>query len=131
MAVVIGGDGLDQPGGLPVGPFSDDDLPELGAASAKQIALLVGLAPLPDDSGERYGYRRIRGGRQIVRNGLYLAALTAARCNPSLRTFYTRKIDEGKAAKLALIAVARKLIVLANSLIADDRTWTPQPPNHA
>jgi transposase len=105
-------------------------LPELGAASAKQIALLVGLAPIPDDSGERHGYRRIRGGRQIVRNGLYLAALTAARCNAPLRTFYTRKIDEGKAAKLVLIAVARKLIVLANSLIADDRTWTPQPPNH-
>lgn len=67
----------------------------------------------------------------MVRNGLYLSTLTAARCNAPLRVFYKRKIDEGKAAKLALVAVARKLIVLANSLIADDRTWTPEPPIHA
>ncbi len=106
-------------------------LPELGAASAKQIALLVGLAPIPDDSSDRRGHRRIKGGRQMVRNGLYLSTLTAARCNAPLRVFYKRKIDEGKAAKLALVAVARKLIVLANSLIADDRTWTPEPPIHA
>lgn len=106
-------------------------LPELGAASAKQITLLAGLAPIPDDSGERQGYRRIAGGRQSVRNGLYLAALSAARCNPALRAFYRRKIDQGKAAKLALIAVARKLLVLANTLIAQNRTWTPQPPKHA
>ena len=106
-------------------------LPELGAASAGQIALLVGLAPIPDDSSDRRGYRRIKGGRQMVRNGLYLAALTAARCNAPLRVFYKRKIDEKKPVKLALVAVARKLVVLANSLIADDRTWTPLPPNHA
>lgn len=106
-------------------------MPELGAASAKQIALLVGVAPIPDDSGQRRGYRRIKGGRRIVRNGLYLAALTAARCNASLRAFYKRKISEGKPVKLALVAVARKLLVLANSLIADDRTWTTRPPNHA
>ena len=106
-------------------------LPELGTASAKQIALLSGLAPVPDDSGQRQGYRRIKGGRQIVRNGLYLAALTAARHNPSLRNFYRRLIDHGKPAKVALVAVARKLLILANALIADNRTWTPLPPNHA
>ena len=106
-------------------------LPELGAASDKQIALLVGLAPIPDDSGERRGRRRIRGGRQSVRNVLYLAALSASRCNPALRDFYQRLRNKGKEAKQALIAVARKLLVLANVLIADNRTWTIQPPNHA
>lgn len=106
-------------------------LPELGQASRTQIAALSGLAPVPDDSGQRQGYRRIKGGRQIVRNGLYLAALSAARCNAPLRAFYKRKIDDGKPAKLALIAVARKLLVLANALIADNRKWTPQPPINA
>ena len=106
-------------------------LPELGAASDKQIALLDGLAPIPDDSGERRGHRRIRGGRQSVRNVLYLAALSASRCNPALRDFYRRLRDNGKEAKQALIAVARKLLVLANVLITDNRTWTIQPPNHA
>lgn len=103
-------------------------LPELGAASAKQIALLGGLAPVPDDSGERQGYRRIKGGRPIVRNALYLAALAAARHNASLATFYRRLRDRGKAAKLALVAVARKLLLLANALIFDNRQWTTLPP---
>ena len=62
---------------------------------------------------------------------LYLAALSAARYNPALKTFYRRLIDNGKAKKLALIAVARKLLLLANALIADNRLWTPQSPNHA
>jgi transposase len=106
-------------------------LDELGNASAKQITLLAGLAPIPNDSGQHHGYRRIRGGRQSVRNMLYLAALSAARYNPALRTFYWRLVDNGKAKKLALIAVARKLLVLANALIADNRLWTPQSPNHA
>ncbi len=104
---------------------------ELGSASAKQITLLAGLAPISNDSGQHRGYRRIRGGRQIVRNMLYLAALAAARYNPALHTFYRRLINDGKPKKLALIAVARKLLVLANTLIADNRMWTPQPPNHA
>ena len=104
---------------------------ELGNASAKQITLLAGLAPIPNDSGQHRGYRRIRGGRQIVRNMLYLAALSAARYNPALRTFYRRLIDDGKPKKLALIAVARKLLILANALIADNRLWSPQSPNHA
>jgi len=100
-------------------------MPELGAASDKQIAFMAGLAPVPDDSGQRQGHRRIRGGRHSVRNGLYLAALAAARYNASLHLFYRRLIDHGKPAKLALIAVARKLIVLANTLLAEDRPWQP------
>lgn len=106
-------------------------LPELGTASDKQIALLTGLAPIPDDSGERRGQRRIKGGRQSVRNVLYLAALSAARYNPALRNFYRRLRDNGKLPKVAPIAIARKLVVLANALINGNRTWTLQPPNHA
>lgn len=107
------------------------DLPELGTASAKQIAPLAGLAPLADDSGQRQGRRRIRGGRQGVRNGAYLAALAAVRANPQLRAFHRRLREHGKPAKLSLIAVARKLLVLANTLIAENREWTPTPPLHA
>ena len=103
-------------------------IPGIGPVSA---ALLTGLAPIPDDSGERRGQRRIKGGRQSVRNVLYLAALSAARYNPALRDFYRRLRDNGKLPKVTLIAVARKLVVLANALINGNRTWTLQPPNHA
>ena len=106
-------------------------LAELGACSAKQISLLAGLAPIADDSGERRGTRVVWGGRPAVRRLLYLAALTAARCNADMRVVYRRLTADGKKPKLAIIAVARKLAVLANSLIAQDRTWQPQPPKHA
>jgi transposase len=103
-------------------------IPGIGPVSA---ALLTGLAPIPDDSGERRGQRRIKGGRQSVRNVLYLAALSAAKYNPALRDFYRCLRDNGKLPKVTLIAVARKLVVLANALINGNRTWTLQPPNHA
>jgi len=103
-------------------------MPELGSASAKQIAMLAGLAPIPDDSGDRSGQRRIQGGRKSIRNGLFLAALSAARHNPPLRAFRKHLIENGKPAKVALVAVARKLIVLANTLIAENRNWQPQRP---
>lgn len=103
-------------------------LPELGAASRRQIAMLAGLAPLPDDSGERQGLRRIKGGRPLVRSMLYLAALSAKRGNNDLGAFYEHLQNLGKKAKVAIIAVARKLVVLANTLIAESRKWTPNPP---
>jgi transposase len=103
-------------------------MPELGAATAKQIALLAGLAPIPDESGERQGHRRIQGGRQSIRNSLYLAALAASRCNADLKAFYRRLIDQGKPTKVAVVAVARKLIILANTLIAENRKWQPMRP---
>lgn len=106
-------------------------LPEIGTIPAKQITALAGLAPVPDDSGERQGYRRIKGGRQIVRDILYLAALSAAKCNNDLKAFYQRKLEEGKAKKLALVAVARKLLLLASSLISDNRLWTLKSPKSA
>ena len=104
------------------------NMPELGSLNAKQAGLLAGLAPLACDSGKRNGPRRIRGGRQAVRNGVYMAALSAARFNPHLKRFYERLLAAGKVKKLALTAVMRKLIVLANDLIKEDRLWSPEKP---
>jgi transposase len=98
---------------------------EIGGATAKQIALLAGLAPIADQSGNRDGVRVIWGGRSAIRRILYLAALSASRCNADMKAFYARLRSAGKAPKLALIAVARKLVILANTLIRDDRTWKP------
>ena len=90
--------------------------------------MLAGLAPLACDSGKRNGPRHIRGGRQAVRNGVYMAALSAARFNPHLKRFYERLLAAGKVKKVALTAVMRKLIVLANDLIKQDRLWSPENP---
>jgi transposase len=106
-------------------------LAELGSLTNKQIGALAGLAPVADDSGERRGERVIWGGRSAVRRILYLAALTAAKHNQALKLFYDRLIAAGKPAKTSLIAVARKLAVLANTLIAEDRLWQPTAPKTA
>lgn len=106
-------------------------LAELGRLSAKEITLLTGLAPIADDSGNRQGERHIKGGRAGVRRPLYLAALTASRANPDMKAFYQRLLGAGKVAKVALIAVARKLLLLANTLISENRPWQPVAPNHA
>jgi transposase len=103
-------------------------LAELGAVTAKQSSMLAGLAPIADQSGRREGARVVFGGRPSVRRALYLAALTASRFNPDMQAFYRRLRSAGKAPKAALIAVARKLVVLANSLIGENRTWQPNPP---
>jgi transposase len=103
-------------------------LSELGQASAKQLAMLVGVAPIANDSGDRTGQRKVRGGRQTVRNAAYMAALSASRYNPALASFAARLKAAGKPAKLVLVAVMRKLVVLANTLIAENRLWTPNPP---
>lgn len=92
-------------------------MPELGNLSDKQAAALVGVAPYNKDSGNHSGYRSIKGGRRQVRNILYMAAISATRFNPILKTFYEHLIAEGKPAKVALIAVARKLIVLLNLML--------------
>ena len=100
-------------------------LPELGACSGKAATLLAGLAPLARDSGAKAGERHIWGGRAFVRTGLYMAAVAAARCNPQLRDDYNRLKDAGKKAKVAITAIMRKLVVLANVLIKEDRPWKP------
>lgn len=103
-------------------------LPELGACNAKEVAMLAGLAPIADESGERKGARVVRGGRPALRRVLYLAALTAARRNPDGKAFYQRLIAAGKPAKVVLVALARKLVVLANTLIGQNRTWQIETP---
>ncbi len=106
-------------------------LAELGTCTTKQIGMLAGLAPIADQSGQRQGVRVIWGGRAAVRRILYLAAVTAARANADMRAFYQRRIADGKPFKVAIIAVARKLVVLANTLISQDRTWELHAPKHA
>ena len=103
------------------------DFAELGALSIKAAALLAGLAPIACDTGDTSGQRHIKGGRKTVRNALYMAALSAARANPSLKAFYQRLRADGKKPKVALTAVIRKLIILANTLIKEDRQWIPSP----
>jgi transposase len=97
-------------------------LPELGQGTRQQITALVGLAPYNDDSGPTSHVRHIRGGRGKVRTGLYQAAVVAIRHCPEMKAFYAQLKSRGKASKLALIAVARKLLVLANALV---RSMTP------
>jgi transposase len=92
-------------------------LPELGQGTRQQISALVGLAPFNDDSGKQSHTRHIRGGRGKVRLGLYQAAVVAIRHCPPMKDFYARLKQRGKASKVALIAVARKLLVLANALV--------------
>ncbi len=106
-------------------------LPELGSITNKQISALAGMAPLADDSGNQKGIRVIRGGRGPVRRMLYLAALTAAHHDETMQAFYLRLTSKGRASKAALVAVARKLVVLANTLIAQDRLWQPIAPQNA
>lgn len=101
-------------------------LPELGSVSGKKAAALAGLAPYDDDSGSKHKPRHIRGGRKEVRNVLYMAALSASRYNPVLREFKQRLAKSGKRAKVILVAVARKLVVMANAVLRDRRRWNPE-----
>ena len=99
------------------------DLPELGRLDRKQIAALVGVAPLNRDSGKMRGRRTVWGGRGKIRSVLYMAALVASRHNPVLAAFYQRLLRAGKAKKLALTAVMRKLLTILNAMVRDNRRW--------
>lgn len=101
------------------------ELPELGTLTRQQIAALAGLAPRNRDSGRRVGQRSIGGGRAGVRSALYMAALSAARFNPALRAFAERLRAAGKAVKVRLVAVARKLLTIANAVLRDGKPWQP------
>jgi transposase len=101
------------------------DLPELGALSRYRIAALVGVAPLNRDSGRFRGKRTVWGGRARVRAALYMAALTASRYNPIIKAFYHRLCSAGKARKVALTACMRKLLIILNSMVKHQQTWTP------
>ena len=101
-------------------------LPELGRLSHKQIAALVGVAPLNRDSGTLRGKRLVYGGRAPVRAVLYMAALTASQFNPAIRTFYQRLRAAGKPAKVALTACMRKLLTILNAIIRTGTPWNAQ-----
>jgi transposase len=103
-------------------------MPELGQVGPKQVAALAGLAPLNVDSGTYRGKRAIGGGRKRVRDALYMAALNAVRRDSPFRSFYQKLRTAGKPAKLALIAVARKLLTTLNAMLRDRKTYLlPQP----
>lgn len=103
-------------------------MPELGQVGPKQIAALAGLAPINVDSGTHRGTRTISGGRKRVRDALYMAALNAVRRTGSFKTFYQRLRTAGKPAKLALIAVARKLLTTLNAMLRDQKTYLAPDP---
>jgi transposase len=102
-------------------------VPELGHIDQAEAASLVGLAPMANDSGKSRGRRSIRGGRARARQALYMPALCAIRFNPDCKAKYQALIKAGKPAKVALVAIMRKLLVLANALLRDKRKWTPKP----
>jgi transposase len=98
-------------------------MPELGTLDNKQAASLAGLAPVARQSGQWKGKSFIRGGRANVRQALYMPALVAARFNPDLKAKYQQLVTAGKPAKIAITAVMRKLIIIANTLLKADRLW--------
>ena len=99
------------------------DLPELGQLDRQEIAALVGVAPMNRDRGPKRGKRRTQGGRAQVRSVLYMAALSASRCNPVIRAFYEKLIQRGKEQKVALTACMRKLLVILKAMVKKQRAW--------
>jgi transposase len=99
------------------------NLPELGTLTHKQIAALVGVAPLNRDSGTLRGKRTVWGGRAQGRAALYMAAIVAARFNPVIRVFYQRLCAAGKAKKVALVACMRKLLTIVNAMLKQRTPW--------
>jgi transposase len=100
------------------------EMPELGQLDNKQVASLAGLAPVARDSGQYRGRRHIRGGRAILRQALYMPALVATRYKADMKAKYQAMTAAGKPAKVAITAVMRKLIILANALLRANRPWT-------
>jgi len=104
------------------------DMPELGTMTNKQAASLAGLAPMTRQSGDWNGLAHIRGGRARLRHALFMPTLVAIRHNPDLKATYEALIAAGKPPKVAIVAVMRKLVVLANALLRNGRTWSPIAP---
>ena len=103
------------------------DMPELGTLDEKQAAALAGLAPMTRQSGKWKGKSKIQGGRGHVRQTLFMPAMVAARFNADMKAKLEALTKAGKPAKVAITAVMRKLVILANALLRDDRLWTPKP----
>jgi transposase len=103
------------------------EVPELGTLNRRQIAALVGVAPLNRDSGRYHGRRAIWGGRARVRGTLYMAALVATRHNVVIQAFYHRLLAAGKPRKVALIACMRKMLTILNAMMKHRTAWKPAP----
>ena len=101
------------------------ELPELGQLNRQEISALVGLAPFNRDSGKWSGKRSIWGGRKSVRSALYMAAVTACRCNPVIKAFAQRLRKAGKPYKVMITACMRKLLVILNTMVSTKTQWTP------
>jgi transposase len=99
------------------------ELPELGRLNRREIAALVGVAPMANDSGSSRGRRRVQGGRFEIRRVLYMAALTASRRNPAIKAFYDRLLAAGKLPKVALVACMRKLLTILNAMVRTRSPW--------
>lgn len=104
------------------------EMKELSSANSGEIAALAGLAPMNRDSGIMRGQKTIRGGRVMARNTLYMASVSAVRWNLDLKAFYERLRRAGKPFKVAITAVMRKLLILANTLLKEGRAWSATPP---
>jgi len=103
-------------------------LPELGHAEHRQIAHLAGVAPIDRQSGTWRGVAHIRGGRAPLRHALYMPTLVAIQRNAEMKAIYERLVARGKPKKVAIVAIMRKLLILANALLRDNRKWTPMAP---
>lgn len=103
------------------------ELPELGTIGKKQIAALVGVAPVNRDSGLYRGQAHIAGGRLSARCCLYMATIVAIRCNPAIKPFYQHLRGQGKPPKVAIVAAMRKLIIAANAMLEHNRPWSSNP----
>ena len=101
------------------------EVPELGRLNRREIASLAGLAPFTRQSGRWRGKSMIGGGRAPLRTALYMAALSAIRCNPILKLFYQRLLSAGKPKMVALIAVARKTLTILNAMLRERKQWQP------
>ena len=99
------------------------EMPELGTLDGKKIAALAGLAPYNADSGRKSGKRAIKGGRKIVRNAIYMAALTAIRHNEVMKSFYNRLKEQKKPFKIAITAVMRKILLTLNAMLKNNQQW--------
>jgi len=102
------------------------ELPELGQLNRKKIAALVGVAPYNCDSGQKRGKRAIWGGRASVRSALYMAALSATRFNPVIKSFYKKLVTAGKPSKVAITACMRKLLTILNAMMHSGTRWQAQ-----
>jgi transposase len=113
--------------GLVVAATLIAELPEIGRLSRRQIASLAGLAPFPCESGDRIGYRAIRGGRAEVRRALYNGARSAIQHNPIAKPFYERLRSRGKSHKVAIVAAMRKLLTILNAMLKAGTDWRHEP----